>query len=58
MTNIYLADSDEEVIVDFVKGHEALYTKTNKHFKDKTRKECLWERFANSRKLSVKVCKT
>ena len=24
----------------------------------RTRKECLWERFANSRKLSVKVCKT
>ena len=29
---------------------------TNKHFKDKARKEC--PRFANSRKLSVKVCKT
>ena len=58
MTNIYLTVSDEEAIVDFVKDHEELYYKTNKHFKDKARKECLWERFANSRKLSVKVCKT
>ena len=42
MTNIYLKDSDKETIVDFVKDHEELYDKTNKHFKDK---------------LSVKVCK-
>ena len=58
MTNIYLTDSDEEVIVDFVKDHEELYDKTNEHFKDKARKECLWERLCNSCKLSVKVCKT
>ena len=57
MTNIYLTDSDEEAIVDFVKDHEELYNKTNEHFMDKARKECCWERFANSRKLSVKVCK-
>ena len=50
MTNIYL--------FDFVKDHEELYNKTNIHFKDKARKKCLWERFANSRKLSVKVRKT
>ena len=58
MTNIYLTDSDEEAIVDFMKDHKELYNKTNEHFKDKARKECLWQRFANSYKLSVKVCKT
>ena len=26
--------------------------------KDNTRKDCLWERFASSHKVSVKVCKT
>ena len=46
MTNIYLTDSDKEAIVDFVKDHEKLYDKPN--FKDKARKECLWERFDNS----------
>ena len=39
-----------------LKNHEELYDKTNEYFKDKARKECLWERFANSHKLSV--CKT
>ena len=58
MTNIYFTDSDEEAIVDFVKDHKELYDKTNDHFKDKTRKKCLWEMFANSCRLSVKVCKT
>ena len=56
MTNIYLTDLDEEAIMDFVKDHEELYDKRNEHFKDKARKECLWERFPNN--LSVKVCKT
>ena len=41
-----------------MKDHQELYDKTSEHFKDKARKECLWERFNNSRKLSVKVCKT
>ena len=58
MTNIYLRDSDEEAIEDFVKDHKELYDKTNEHFKDKAKKECLWESFTNSHKLSVKVCKT
>ena len=52
ITNIYLTDSDEEAIVDFV------YDNTNEHFKDTARVEFLWERFANSCKLSIKVCKT
>ena len=47
MTKSYLTDSD----VNFVKDHEELYNKTNEHFKDKTRKECLWERFESSRNL-------
>ena len=57
MTYIYLTDLDEEAIVDFMKDNEELYDKTNEHFKDKVRKECLWEHFSNSHKLSVKVCK-
>ena len=57
-TNIYVTDSDKEVIVDFVKDHKELYDKSNEYFKDKASKECLWEQFANSRKLSVKLCKT
>ena len=44
--------------MDFVKDHEDLYDKTNKHFKDKARKNCLWEGFPSSHNLSVKVCKT
>ena len=44
--------------MNFVKGHEELYDKTNEHFKDKARKECLWERFAHSRNLSVNEFKT
>ena len=58
MNNIHLTDSDKEPIVDLVKDHEELFNKTSEHFKDKARKECLWEQFTNSRKLSVKVCKT
>ena len=52
-TKIYLTDSDVEAIADFVKDHEELYHKTNEHFKDKTRKECLWERFASRHNLST-----
>ena len=33
-----------------------LYNKTNQYFKDRARKDCLWERFAGIHKLSVKVC--
>ena len=46
MTNTHLTDSDEEAIVDFVKGYKELHNKTNEHFKDKAKKECLWESFA------------
>ena len=58
ITNLFLTDSDEETIVDFVKDHEELYDKTSEQIKDKARKEFLWEQFAKSHKLSDKVCKT
>ena len=58
MTNVYLTDSDEEAIVDFVKEYKELYEKTSEHFKDKSREESVWVQFTKSRKLSVKVCKT
>ena len=51
ITNVYLTDSDKEAIVDCVKDHEELY-KTSEHFKDKARKELLWEEFERSHKLS------
>ena len=44
--------------MDFVKDQEELFSKTNEHFKGKARKKCLWERYANNCKLSVKVCNT
>ena len=43
MMNIYLTDSHEEAMVDFVKDHENLYDKTHEKFQDKARKDCLWE---------------
>ena len=43
MKNIYLTDSDEEAIVDFVKDHEELYYKIDEHFKDKERRVSLGE---------------
>ena len=55
MMNIYFRDL--EAIVDFFKNHEKLYNKTNEHFRDKVKKECLWKRFING-KLSVKLCYT
>ena len=58
MMSIYLTDSYEEAVVDFVKDHEELNDKTNEHYKDKARKNCLWETFASSHKRSVKVCKS
>ena len=43
--NIYLTDSDEEVIVDFMKDHDELYDQTSEHVKDKARKYLVWEEF-------------
>ena len=41
MKSIFLSDSDEEAIVEFVKQHEEMYDKTNNSFKDKQQKENL-----------------
>ena len=55
MKSIFLSDSDEEVIVEFVKQHEELYDKTNHSFKDKQKKESLWEQPAATRNLPIKT---
>ena len=43
MKSIFLSDSDEEAIVEFVKQHEELYDNTNDSFKDMQKIERLWE---------------
>ena len=48
MKSIFLSDSDEEAIVKFVKQHEELYDKTNDSFKDKQKKERLWEQLSET----------
>ena len=53
LTNFYLTDSDEEAIVDFFRDHEELCDRTSEHFKDKTRKDCLWERFTSNHNVLV-----
>ena len=57
MKSIFLSDSDEEAIVEFVKQHEELYDKTNDSFKDKQKNEQLWEQLAATRNLSFKTVK-
>ena len=57
MKSIFLSDSDEEAIVEFVKQHEEVYDKTNDSFKDKQKKETLWESLAATRNLPVKTVK-
>ena len=52
MKSIFLSDSDEEAIVEFVKQHKELYDKTNDSFKDKQKKESLWEQLASYQKLA------
>ena len=51
--SIFLSDSDEEDVVEFIKQHEELYDNTNDSFKDKQKKERLWETLASTRKLPV-----
>ena len=57
MKSIFLSDSDEEAIMEFVKQHEQLYDKTNDKFKDKQKKERLWETLAATRNLPVNTVK-
>ena len=56
MKSIFLSDSDEEAIVEFVKQHKELY-KTNDSFKDKQKKERLCEQLASTRNLPIKTVK-
>ena len=56
MKSIFLSDSDEEAIMEFVKQRKELYDKTNDSFKDKQKKEGLWEQLA-ARNLPVKTVK-
>ena len=51
------SDSDEEAIVEFIKQHKELCDKTNDSFKDKQKKERLWEQLAATRNLPVKTVK-
>ena len=48
--------ANEEAIVDFVKDHE-LYDKTHMKFKDTARRDCLFERFSSSCRLTVQIPK-
>ena len=57
MKSIFLSDSDEEAIVEFVKQQEELYDKTNNSFKDKQKNERLWEQLSAIRNSSVKTVK-
>ena len=54
---IFLSDSDKEAIVEFTKQHKELYDKINDKFKDKQRKEGLWEKLAASRNVPVNTTK-
>ena len=57
MKSIFLSDSDEDAIVEFVKQHEELYDKTNNSFKDKQKKERLWEQLAATTHLPIETVK-
>ena len=57
MKSIFLRDSNKEAIVEFVKQHKELYDKTNDSFKDKQKKERLWEQLASIRNLPIKTVK-
>ena len=43
MTNIYLTDSDEEAIGDFVKDHEDLTTKPMRKLRTKPERIACWK---------------
>ena len=57
MKSIFLSDSDEEAILEFVKQHEELYDNTSDSFQDKEKKERLWEQLAATTNLPVKTVK-
>ena len=55
MKSIFLSDSDEEAIMEIVKQHKELYDRTTDNFKDKQKKERLWEQLAATRNLPIKT---
>ena len=57
MKSIFLSDSDEEAIVEFIKQHKDLYDNTNNSLKYKQKKEQLWEQLSATRNLPVKTVK-
>ena len=57
MKSIFLSDSDEEAILEFIKQYEELYDKTNDSFKDKQKQERHWESLTATRNLPVKTVK-
>ena len=57
MKSIYLSDSYKKAIVEFVKQHKELCDKTSDSFKDKQKKERLWESPAATKNLPVKTMK-
>ena len=57
MKSIFLSDSDEEAITEFVKQHRELYDKINGSFRDKQKKERLWETLAATRSLPLNIVK-
>ena len=57
MRSIFISDSEEEAIVEFIKKHDELYDKTNDSLKDKQKKERLWEQLAATRNLPIKTVK-
>ena len=57
MKSIFLSDSDDEAIIEFIKQHEKFYDKTNNSFKDRQKKERLWETQATTRNLPVNTVK-
>ena len=58
MKSIFLSDSDEEVIVEFIEQHKELYDKTNDSFElQRQADERLWEQLAATRNLPIKTVK-
>ena len=57
MKSIFLSDSDEEAIIEFIKQHEELHDETNDSFKYNQKKERLWDQLASTRNLPVKTVK-
>ena len=56
MKSIFLSDSDEEAIMELIKQHEELYDKNNEKFKNKQKKERIWEDTSSHQELTCQHC--